>query len=140
MPEAATSISFKVDGVQKTMTPCKVTIQPNNLTGFTELRLTSYVGKGDEGIYVSFIRPTMSNLTQYKPKTLYYFIGAANANLYQASTFDDGSFFPDTPGEAKFTTLTDDYVAGTFKFTGLIFSTIEKKEITEGKFSCKITK
>ena len=137
--EVDTGISFKVDGVQKTMTPCKVTIETNNYTGFTELRLSSYLGLA-EGIYLSFSRPFMSDLTACKPKTFYYFIGTANANLYQASTFPDGSFFSDTPGEANFTTLTDEYVAGTFKFTGQLFSTSEKKEITEGKFGCKITK
>jgi hypothetical protein len=138
--EVATSISFKVDGVQKTMTPCRVTFQTNNLTGFTELKLSSYLGLAEEGIYLSFSRPFLSDLTACKPKTFYYFNGTTIDNLYQASTFSDGSFFSETPGEAKFTTLTDEYVAGTFKFTGQSFSTSEKKEITEGKFGCKITK
>ncbi len=138
--EVATSISFKVDGVQKTMAPCKVTFSPLNSTGFTELRLSSNAGSGVEGIFLAFGRPIISNLTASQPTRLYYFNGTTIDNLYQANVYPDGRFFPDTPGETKFTTLTDEYVAGTFKFTGQVFSTGEKKEITEGKFGCKITK
>jgi hypothetical protein len=138
--EVATSISFKVDGVQKTMTPCNVTVKTDLGTGSTELRLSSKIG--DEGILLSFSR-TSGTSGEFRPKGLLYFTAATIDHSYQAYLDPLGGFSPIagiTLGEANFTTVTNEYLAGTFKFTGEVYTSGERKEITEGKFGCVVTK